>query len=466
MSSFQILKNNDFASAASQDDGLNIVPSVVLPPRVGKPFQTSKKIRQVQAVSGSTAGPGQTSILKLQTGYGAGFLVPNSVYLTFQFYAVQAANTYGFKGSCPSAFSLINRLTLSQSAVIEQLQNYGIYLTNVLKPWCSSANSENISNITEGGIGQNNNLSLGYTSGLTTSALTTNPNTSFAFNATGNTTAGPFLTFTLPLVCGLFSGGTEGNYLPLELLGANIDIQIDWNTLNNAFYGVTSAVTGYGIQGLSLTYETVQLPDSYVSALRQQLASGKLWSIPVQTALSSQVAASSALSYNMSLNCSSVDAFFYGTIIAANQGTTLTSGNFTSSAGSTQALDSTQISRRMVYIDGNQVQQIPVLNADAVIIRETIRAVSSSVFDSNYTVPFSTAGAVGQPGSFRGQYYLIGFNLRSFSGSDMCMCGTPCSLLNLQINDSQAVGTDTIYMFAIVSFIVLIDGSGSISLIR
>jgi hypothetical protein len=133
-------------------------------------------------------------------------------------------------------------LTLSQSAVIEQLQNYGVYLTNVLKPYASSANAENISNICEGGLGQNNYLSLPYATSLTTSAVSNSNTLSFAFN--GPTIAAPY-TFTIPLVCGLFSGGTEGNYLPLELLGANIDIQIDWNTLNNAFFGVTSAVTAY-----------------------------------------------------------------------------------------------------------------------------------------------------------------------------------------------------------------------------
>ena len=145
MSSYQVLKNNDFASAQSQNDGVDAVPSNVLPPRIARPFATSKRIRAVQAVSGSTASAGQTSILKLQTGFGSGFLISNSVYLTFQLAVTQAANSFGFKGSCPSAFALINRLTISQSAVLEQIQNYGIYMTNVLKPWCSSANAENIS---------------------------------------------------------------------------------------------------------------------------------------------------------------------------------------------------------------------------------------------------------------------------------------------------------------------------------
>ncbi len=466
MSLYQNLtKIYDVPDAQSQNDSVNQVPRSCLPPRVGRPFMARKQIRQIQAVSGATAGPSQTSIIKIPTGNGAGFMVAGSAYLNFRFAVTQASATWGFAGSLGDASALINRLTLSQSVILEQIQNYGLFSTNVVSPYATSANYSNISQVCAGGMGSNNLLSLGYNTGLTTTAVTTLENVNFVYNQ-------GTLNFSIPLLFGLFSGGSECNYLPLALMSQNLDIQTDWATVNQAFSAITAEVTNYSITQLSVVYETVQLPMEYENAVRAKLLAGSLYSIPFQTCISSQVAGSSALSYNFSVNCSSVSGFCYGTIISANQATTLSNKNFSASASSTNATDSTTVSRRQLYADGDSVQQFPVYNMDSMLLKESAR-MFANCNDPQYSVPFSTQGNVGAGGvagirgSFRSSFYLVCFNLRNFSESSLCLCGRPVGLLNLQINDSGASSTDTVYMFAIVDYVAVLDGaSGSLSLIR
>ena len=172
----------------------------------------------------------------------------------------------------------------------------------------------------------------------------------------------------------------------------------------------------------------------------------------------------------MSLNASSVDAFFYGATQSFNANTsTLTQKCFASATGSSIAGDFTTVNRRL-YADGNLVNSVPSLNSDTMLVREMLRAVEGGfVSDVYQTPPFSTVGTngtSGQPlGTLRSQFYCGGFNLKPFFEENLAMAGTPVSVLNFQKDDYS--GADGIlYMYAFVSNIAVIDAGGAISVIR
>ena len=148
-----------------QNDGVNAVPRSMLPSRISRPVQATKSIKNISAISGSTATSGQLSLIQLPYGAGAGFMKPGSSYLRFRYAGTQTANTHGFAGSCPTAQSLIQRLTISQNNSIELIQEYGKLVSNIIYPFMTTSDYQNSVALNEGGLGQNNYLSPAYFTG-------------------------------------------------------------------------------------------------------------------------------------------------------------------------------------------------------------------------------------------------------------------------------------------------------------
>lgn len=449
----------DQAIDLQQNDAKGQVPRSILPPRLATPMPSTKQIRQIRAVSGLTASPQTTSIIRLPSGNGAGMMVCGSAYLQFKLQISQASDAWGFaQGGDASA--LIQRITVQQSAILEQINNYNKYVNGILKAYCVTPDYNNVDAIVSGGaLTANNYKAITYASSIggTTSA-NYSPKAQFAYNV-GE------ISVSIPIVSGILNN-SEASYIPMELLNQNLELVIDWASLNDAFYATTTAVTNYAVSDLSVVYETVSVSGEYYNQVRSGLAQGKLWSIPFQSVISSQVADASSVSYNMSLNVSSLDAFFHGKILGENFGSTITSKYFTASTGSAQSTDASTVSRRQLLADGDYVLQIANNNVDAGMLRETVRAVCGSIGDTNYGVPFQTAGNWLSELSFRGSHYVDGYNLRSWSESSLVNTGRPVSLLTYNKDDSLARAVDINYFFAVCSFIMVVDASGTCSLIR
>ena len=465
MSSINPLKT--FTVEMEQNDGINQVPRSMLPSRISRSVSATKSIKNISAISGSTATSGQLSLIQLPYGSGSGFMKPGSAYLRFRYAGTQTANTHGFAGSCPTAQSLIQRLTVSQNNSIELINSYNKLVSNIIYPFMTTSDYQNSVALNEGGLGQNNYLSPAYYTGASLpliSAQTTDAR--FTYVSTGVGGSGGAIELSVPLCSGLLNNN-ELSFIPLELMSSPLTIQIDWATVNDGIYASTTAVSEYTVSNVSLVFESVNPPMEYVSELRQGLLSGKVWSIPYTTVVSAQTTNSATVSYNFSLNASSVDAFFYGACDVDTQPTsTLRSKYFVCATGSSVASDFTTMNRRL-YADGNLITSMPSINSDTLLFRELMRAVQGGfVNDCQTTVPFSSVGLVpGQGGSYRGQFYAGAFNLKNFNEEGLCMSGTPVSVLNLQI-DNYSSASGILYMYAFLSQIAIIDASGAISVLR
>lgn len=462
MSAGSIYKTQNLPDKNQQDDGTDSLPLSLIPARISRALPSKKTMKQIFAISGVTSGPGQTSIIQFPNGAGSGYLTAGSSYLYFKLTVTQPSNTYGFKGACPSAQSLINRMTVNCGSQLESINNYGMLCTNIISPF-STSTSLNIEPLCQGGFGLGQYKSDSYVNSLTTNEFVTNPNANYTFDATGTVA----YKYTLPIVSGVLAGGSENNAIPLLLMQSPLTLMIDWQTVAGAFNSATGAVTNYAVSELAVIYESVEVGEQYNQSVKSALASGKFWSVPFSTVVSVQTAYSSSLSYNMSLNCSSLSAFFYGVIINGNtMSSALTNGVFSASVGSTQLNDSTNITRRL-YSDGNSIFQIPNYNHDSLLVRELCRALSGQINPDNIVIPCQTLGNVNIGATFRGSFYLVAFNCRSFNDSSICLSGLPCSILNIQTTDLNTINSgDVINMFAIVDQILVIDQTGSCSLIR
>ncbi|NBP66959.1 MAG: hypothetical protein EBU66_20225 [Bacteroidetes bacterium] len=466
--SANIANLKDYNYEAQQDDGVNVVPRSMNPARIARPVQCSKQIKNISAISGSTATSGQLSLIQLPFGAGAGFMKPGSAYLRFRYQGTQAANYHGFKGSVPSAQALIQRLTVSQNSNIELVNEYGRLMTNVIYPFMTSSDYMNNISIQEGGIGNNVLVSYPYATGTvgTGGYGQTDSEQRFTFGQ-----ATPGIASAIELSVSLASGllnNKELSMIPLELMSSPLTIQVDWCSVNNAIYGSTTATTEFTCSNVQLCYESVNPPQQYINELRAGLASGKVFSIPYTTVISAQTSNASTVSYNMSLTSSSVEGFFYGALQSFNlNNSTLTSGWFSCATGASDNSDRTTMNRRL-YADGALVAQQPSINSDTLLFRELMRAVQGGFCGTDVlnTIPFSNRGMnTQQPGSFRSTFYAGGFNLKNFNESNLTMEGIPVSILNFQKDDYS--GADGIlYMYAFVSQIALIDASGSISIVR
>ena len=172
-----------------------------------------------------------------------------SGYLRFRFSATQSANTFGFAGSIPSAQSLIQRITIAQNNNIELINEYGKLVSNVIYPYCTSSSYQNNIALMEGGLGANAYQSLtfssgalgsttSYVAGLTNVVAMTDPRSAFVSTGAGGAMA---VEFSVPIMCGLFNN-KELSFIPLELMSSPLTITIDWATVNNAIFAITTAV--------------------------------------------------------------------------------------------------------------------------------------------------------------------------------------------------------------------------------
>lgn len=467
-SSINALK--DYAVESEQTDASNVIPRSMMPGRIGRPVQATKSIKNIGAVSGSTATSGQLSLFQLPYGAGAGFMKPGSAYVRFRYAGTQSADSHGFAGSVPTAQSLVQRLTISQNANIEMINEYGKLVSNVIYPFMTSADYLNNLAITEGSMGQNSAISFPYATGATANISgqynAQDARYTFVSGGVGGITSNP-IELSISLASGLINN-KELSFIPLELMSSPLTIQIDWANINNALYALTTAPTEFTVSNVSLVYESVNPPLEYVNTLRAGLASGKVFSIPYTTVVSAQTANAPTVSYNMSINSSSVESLYYFATQTFNQGNSTLKSKYASCAtGATVSADFTTVNRRL-YADGNLVASFPSLNSDTLLFRELMRAVEGGFAGTDVatTVPFSNVGLDARnPQSFKSQYYVGGFNLRNFNEAGLCMEGTPVSLLNLQKDDYT--GADGIlYMYAFVSQILLLDASGSLSIVR
>lgn len=405
MSSLVISKGYNGAGVSQ-----SAVPSSCTPNTFAKPVSATSRIISVSATA-PTCNIGSQFTIQVPTGSGAGFLKGGSCYIKATVNVTQAANDWRFSGSNMSAGSLFRQLTVSLgSQQIEFIDNYNKIYDSML------SHATNSSYVT-------NDCAISELAAVVT-----------AYNATAPTVC-------LPLMSGLLSGQKN---VPLFLLKSPLNIVVQTNSLVEAIYANTTAVTAISLTNIELCYEQVQVDKNYEDSVYQMLASGKVYEMAFKTFLSGTQSTTTSLNFQLGANLASVNAVFYTEQLAAQIADTLVQ----------KKLCSDGITNVRLQLNGQQVIQYNVSNTPQLFL-EMQRSLGCMT-DATITSVGNTAAA------YLSDRFLAGQCCKKFDDADLIFCGTPTQNIQLQV-DHSAVNAGTVsYVFVLHDEILTIDATGQI----
>jgi hypothetical protein len=262
---------------------------------------------------------------------------------------------------------------------------------------------------------------------------------------------------SLPLFSGVLSNSKS---FPLFLSG--LMVQVDLNSAALSFKSAgTSPTFGltYVISQAELVYECVNPDYALLDGMRGAMAqSGRLFEMPLSTPLGLTTAITQAsFSYNIGLNLASVSGVFMAEVAQSVE-----AANTAVNAFIRNATETTANSRRF-YLDGKQIVNYDVW-ADSQNFLETQRALGTLLNLENTTIANRDDYCLA--GESAGSYYVVGQSAKRFSESDLCMSGSPCSNLVIQIAKAGTPVATSVYIYVLYDAVCVIDANGSVAVAK
>lgn len=410
----------------------NAIPESLMSSRVPKAIPTMNRVISIPSQSGNASQSGQI-VFQVPGGSNAnGYMRAGSAYIRAVVSVTKTAggnadNLLFFANQTKSAASLINRLQISANGtMLENIQNYSNWHALVQSQGCNANYVEKDSSITEYA---NTDVAVGAA-------------TSATFN------------ISIPLFSGILSNAKS---FPLFLSG--LFVQVD---LNSAALSFKSSGTGatfglsYVVSQAEIVYESINPDSSLLDGIRMSMAqSGRLFEIPYSTPLgltTATTAGQASFSYNVGLNLASVSGVFLAEVSQAVEQANTAVNAFI--RNSTEA----QTNSRRFYLDGKQMVNYDVW-ADSQNFLECQRALGSLLSLDNTTL--ATRATYCAAGENAGSYYILGQSGRRFAESDLCMSGSPCSNLVIQLAKSGTPIATSVYINVLYDAVAVLDANGS-----
>lgn len=425
------------------------VPSMIMGDDL-KSFSGAKNsIRSVPTMSGSSVGPSSSILFNIPSG-GNSFIKPNSMYLRLKCVVTQTganATSWAFAGQsnddsvdCGAASSLINRINITFPG--GSTVSYGNYnhWRNAILPHISTLGF------------MLNDLRIMEYSGVT------KLNTDTA--VTSQT-----VYVSIPLWIPIFNSAQA--FPSLLLSGSGINIEFITESLNNALYSLTTAVTAYSLSEISLVYETLDVSQSYKEAIFAA-KSGGFYNISVEDWSSiGPVASTSAMSYQIGCGYSSLKSILF------------TEQSAITATSDKKMYNYNGLNDIKIYVN-NQIVSPPNMNEETYVFCEMNRALGR-LNDFNLT---STNAVIANtaPTNIRSTYtnsnFLAGISTQVFSDWGFSSTGVPASTLTLELNHSSTAdaikwesssivyAASSLYIFMAYDSVFSVDLSSGNLLIR
>jgi hypothetical protein len=390
------------------------------------------RVVSIPSQSGNASQSGQIVIQIAGGANSNGYMRAGSAYLRAvctitKTAGTNADNTVFFANQTRSASSLINRLQISANGTqLETINRYDNWHATVQSQGCNANYVLNDSSITE------------YAEVATVLGV----GTTATFN------------ITIPLFSGILSNAKS---FPLFLSGLMLQFDLNSSALafKSAGTGATFGLT-YVVSQAELVYESVNPDQSLLDGIRMSMAqSGRLFELPYSTPLGLTTATTAgqvSFSYNVGLNLASLSGVFIDEVSQAVEQANTAVNAFI--RNSTEA----QTNSRRFYLDGKQLVNYDVW-ADSQNFLECQRALGSILSLDNTTIANRVnycATAVDA-----GSYYVVGQSGRRFGESDLCMSGSPCSNLVIQLAKSGAPVASSVYIYVLYDAVAVLDANGS-----
>lgn len=239
--------------------------------------------------------------------------------------------------------------------------------------------------------------------------------------------------------------------IPLCLLKEPILINFDVNGSARALKYAGAIANNFTLSNLQLCYETVRVDNQYVQALRDQINSGKLYSMNFMTGLGLQFSgAIGSNTYNAGLGLSSIRGIAILPIVdSLNVGTAVKSPS------------KNGLSNARFYIDGSLVSNFNLDDTaqQYASLNNTFGALFSR---TSCSVSLLTTGGAMNRTVYEATGFAVGVGTEKFNEKGLSFAGTQCSNLQVILDGLTAVATQYMFVFHDTLLILASDGSSSI----
>ena len=249
----------------------------------------------------------------------------------------------------------------------------------------------------------------------------------------------------------LLSGWCNANqHFPLAMLKEPIVINFDVNTALRALK-CAAGTPAFTITGLQLCYETIRMDNMYIQALREQVASGKLYSLNFLTPLGLQFAgAVGSTSYNAGLGLSSIRGIAIHPILTSREVAT-----------AVKAPSQNGLTNARFYIDGALVSNFDL--SDSVQQYASLNnAFGNLASRSSCSTNLSGAGQVITRATYVSDCFAVGVGCEKFNEVGLQFAGSQCSNLQILIDGLTAAANQYTFIFHDTLLVLAADGSASV----
>lgn len=443
-SGFQNPKNYSYGPSNEQG-----VPESMTSSIDQKMISSYTSIKQVSSQNGDQTAGGLLQF-QIPTGSSQGYLKSGSAYMkcTIKFsQAINADNMIAFQGGLStnaqnpevkannnlgggSASAIISRLNVSIGGVlVNSIQNYKVLHDVILNHCTSQAYRSNDSAIME-----------------------------FTGKAYNSIIADGTLDVCIPLMVPCLN---DEQSFPLFLINSPIVIEILLNSLHEAVAYTTTPVTQYTVKNASIIYETINPSSDFEMAVKSRLQSGSMWSMSCDDYYNLSVANLPNVNYNIGLNLSSVKGVLYTVCLAPTN-----DGKYRNYTGDDQT-------DAKLYLDGRLINQFTALDTipqQYMEFQRTIGALydyvtTSQIYGLLPIVADTNVPSTRLYGSYPTSSYCGGISCNRSNDSSFAFTGTPCQTINLTRTSTGTAGS-TLYIMVLYSQMIMIDSSGSVSIMR
>jgi hypothetical protein len=414
----------------------NAIPESLMSSRVPKAVPSMNRVISIPSQSGNASQGGQI-VFQIAGGSNSnGYMRAGSAYLRMVCTVDKTAggnadNKLFFANQTKSASSLINRLQISANGtMLETINRYDNWHAIVQSQGCNASYV-------------NNDCSIGEYAG---EELAISTGEAAVYN------------ISIPLFSGVLSNAKS---FPLFLSGLMIQVDLNSSALSfkSSGTGATFGLT-YIISQPQIVYECINPDYALLDGMRASMAqSGRLFEMPLSTplGLTSANGQSNSFSYNVGLNLASLSSVFLVEVP-----TSVESANTAVNAFVRNSTEAQTVSRRL-YIDGKQIVNYDVW-ADSQNFLECQRAMGHLLNLENTTL--ATRATYCVAGETAGSYFVVGQSARRFDESDLCMSGTPCSNLVIQLAKAGTAVASSIYIYVLYDAVCVIDANGSVAVAK
>jgi len=412
-----------------------------------KMIPSTTTIKQISTQSGDQKSGG-LMLFQLPTGSGQGYLKSGSAYLKCKITFTQliaAANMIAFQGGLDpsgaappvvanaslgggSASAIISRMNVSCGGeLLNSIQNYRVLHDAIL----------------------NHGVSVGYRQH--DSAIM-----EFTGKSLSSVIANGSLDVCIPIMVPCMN---DEQSLPLFLLNSPIVIEILFSSVNDAIAYTTTAVTEFTVSSAYIIYENLNVSSHFEEAVKMKLQQGAVWSMSTDDFYNLSLANNATINYNIGLNLSSVKGVLWTFNV------TPVAGEYHNYSGDTQT-------DAKLYLDGRLINQFGNLNTIPQQYMEMQRAIGG-MFD--YVTSSQTYGLLPLIsdtnvvtarlfGTYPLTSYLGGIACNRSSDGGFAFTGTPCQTINFTRDCAGTAGT--LFLMVLYSQMIMIDASGSVSIVR